>query len=301
MTSIKTIDMQHLVGRDVGTCTVLKELGRGSMAIIFEAFQRSLKRKIALKILPKALMTAMAAERFQLEAEAAAILSHANIIPIYEVGETKTFLFMSMQLVQGHDLATYIEKARKHVVPSKRILPLRTTLAVMVQVLDGLGYAHSQEIVHRDIKPANILIEKQSKRPLISDFGTAKLIRDEELGENVILGTPLYMAPEQISTTDVDGRADIYSVGTMLFQMVVNQLPLPKYDSLISLLKHKQEAREGIFKKTPSQINPRLNRDMDRIVQKAMAFERKDRFSSCEAFAKTLKAYHRRYADEVGV
>jgi serine/threonine-protein kinase len=265
------------------------------MAIVFEAFQRSLKRKIALKILPKSLMTENAAERFQMEAEAAAILSHANIIPIYEVGETETFLFMSMQLVQGHDLTIYIDKARRHVVPSKRILPLSTTLAITVQVLDGLGYAHSQGIVHRDIKPANILIEKHSGRPLISDFGTAKLVRGEELGVNLILGTPLYMAPEQISTDDVDGRADIYSVGTMLFQMIVNQLPLARYDSLVSLLKHKQAAREGIMQKKPSQLNPALNGDMDRIVLKAMAYEKENRFSTCEAFAKSLKAYARKH------
>jgi len=297
MASIKTIRMDHLVGKEVGTSTVLKELGRGTMAVVFEAYQRSLKRRIALKILPKSLMTPTAADRFQLEAEAAAILFHPNIIPIYEVGETEKFLFISMQMVQGNDLLRYIENAGKHVVPSKRVLPLSVTLNIVLQVLDALGYAHSQGIVHRDIKPANILIEKHSKRPLISDFGTAKLMRGKELGEDVILGTPLYMAPEQISTTDVDGRADIYAVGTLLFQMLVNQLPLPKYDSLISLLKQKQHERRGIFLKTPSQLNSGLNLNMDRIVQKALAFERDERFATCDAFVKALKWYRRRHME----
>ena len=298
MTSIRDIDMSHLVGQDVGTSTVLKEIGRGSMALVFEAYQRSLKRKIALKILPKSLMTPVAAERFQLEAEAAAILSHHNIIPMYEVGEGDDYLFMSMQMVQGHDLAEYLDRAAKHVMPSKRILPLNATLNIILQVLDALGYAHNQGIVHRDIKPANILIEKYSKRPLISDFGTAKMINGDEIGAEMILGTPLYMPPEQVSTSEVDGRADIYAVGTLLFQTVVHQLPLPEYDSLISLLRQKQKNKQGIFQKTPSQLNAALNRDMDRIVAKALAYSPEDRFTDCAAFAKTLKWYRRRYLPE---
>ena len=298
MTSIRYIDMSHLVGQDVGTSTVLKEIGRGSMALVFEAYQRSLKRKIALKALPKSLVTPVAAERFQLEAEAAAILSHPNIIPMYEVGEGDDYLFMSMQMVQGHDLAEYLDRAAKHVVPSKRILPLNATLSIILQILDALGYAHSQGIVHRDIKPANILIEKYSKRPLISDFGTVKMINGDEIGAEMILGTPLYMPPEQVSTSEVDGRADIYAVGTLLFQTVVHQLPLPEYDSLISLLRQKQKNKQGIFQKTPSQLNAALNRDMDRIVAKAVAYSPEDRFTDCAAFAKTLKWYRRRYLPE---
>ena len=177
MTSIRDIDMSHLVGQDVGTSTVLKEIGRGSMALVFEAYQRSLKRKIALKVLPKSLMTPVAAERFQLEAEAAAILSHPNIIPIYEVGEGGDYLFMSMQMVQGHDLAEYLDRAAKHVVPSKRILPLNATLNIILQVLDALGYAHNQGIVHRDIKPANIFAAERGQVHDVAkllDFGMVK-------------------------------------------------------------------------------------------------------------------------------
>lgn len=280
---------------NVGTSTVLKELGRGSMAIVFEGYQRTLKRKIAIKILPKQLMTPSAAERFQQEAEAAAILFHPNIIPMYEVGETNEFLYMSMQMVQGNDLLGYITKARKNIIPSKRILPLVSSINVVVKVLEALEYAHSQGIVHRDIKPPNILIEKHTKRPLISDFGTAKFVKGEEMGEEVILGTPLYMAPEQITTLDVDGRADVYATGAMLFQMIVENLPLIKFDSMISLLKHKQNDKGGIFTKKPSQLNPQLNEAMDRIIDKAMAYDPEERFPSCKAFIKTLKWYRNKY------
>ena len=166
---------------------------------------------------------------------------------------------------------------------------------MVLQLLDALCYAHSQGIVHRDIKPANILIEKYSKRPLISDFGTARVMKADEIGAEMILGTPLYMPPEQISTSEVDGRADIYAVGTLLFQAMVPQLPLPEYDSLVSLLKQKQKNKEGIFQKTPSQLNTGLHKDMDRIIAKALAYNPENRFSDCSAFIKALKWYRQHH------
>jgi len=280
---------------EIGTATVLKELGRGSMAIVFEGYQRTLKRKIAVKVLPKILMTQSGAERFQQEAEAAAILAHPNIIPIYEVGETDEFLFMSMQLVQGSDLMAYINKAHKNVIPSRRVLPLKATFNLVIQVLEALGYAHDQGIVHRDIKPANILIEKHTRRPLISDFGTVRCVKGDELGQELILGTPLYMPPEQIATAEVDGRADIYSVVVMLFQLVVEKLPFARYPSMMALLAHKQDDPKGIFKKKPSQLNPRLDTSLDRIIAKALVYDPTHRFTNCSEFIRALKWYRKHH------
>jgi serine/threonine protein kinase len=295
MVTIKSIDAKKYYGMDIGTSTVLKELGRGSMAVVFEGYQRTLKRKIALKILPRALMTNTAAERFQQEAEAAAILSHPNIIPIYEVGETDEFLFMSMQLVQGQDLLAYITRAKKNIIPSKRVLPLVPTFNVVIRVLEALDYAHGQGIVHRDIKPPNILIEKHTRRPLISDFGTARFVRGDESGKELILGTPLYMAPEQIATTEVDGRADIYAVGVMLFQMVVEKLPFVRYPSMMALLAHKRKDPKGIFLKKPSQLNGHLHESLDRIIDKAMAYDPEKRFSKCSELIRALKWYRKNH------
>ncbi len=289
--SIQTYNGDNLVGKQIGSATILSELGRGSMAIVFVAFQKTLKRKIALKILPKCLMTKTAAERFQQEAEAAAILSHPNILPIYEVGEADDFLYMNMQMIQGKDLSQFIKNARKHPVASKRTIPLGASLKIIIQVLEALDYAHTQGIIHRDIKPANILIEKHSKRPLISDFGTAKILKGDDIGEDMIQGTPLYMAPEQISSSHVDNRADIYAVGTMLFQMIVPKLPMRQYDSLVTLLRHKHENKIGIFEKKPSEINPSLNKNMDKIILKALAYNPAHRYSSCKDFIKAVKWY----------
>ena len=110
----------HLIGREVGTSTLLKELGRGAMAVIFVAYQRTLRRQIAVKILPKSLITPVTADLFQQEAEAAAILSHPNIVQIYEVGDTDEFLFFTMQLISGRPVSEFIKRAQKHVVPSRR-------------------------------------------------------------------------------------------------------------------------------------------------------------------------------------
>jgi len=295
--SIKTYPVEHLVGQQFGTATILKELGRGNMAIVFTAFQQTLKRRIALKLLPKQFMNAESAERFQQEAEAAAILSHPNIIPIYEVGDTQEHLFMCMQLIEGRDLHQYISAAQKHVIPSKRFIPVATTIRFLIQVLDALQYAHSQDIVHRDIKPANVLVEKHSKRPLISDFGMVKFLRGDQVGEGKIQGTPLFMAPEQITAVEVSGKADIYAVGVMLFQMLVPVLPVPDYKSMMEMLKHKRDAKDGIFLKKPSSLNASLHGHMDRIIQKAVAYKPEHRYNSCRDFIDVLSWYQKKYHD----
>jgi serine/threonine protein kinase len=295
MGSISTFKTDHLVGKEVGTSTLVQELGRGGMAVIFVAYQRTLKRRIAVKILPKSLMTSVAAEFFQREAEAAAILSHPNIIPVYEVGDNGEFLFIAMQLITGQSLSYFIKRAQKNIVPSKRFLPVKASIKIVINVLDALDYAHAQDIVHRDIKPGNILMETHTKRPIIMDFGLAKVSRQPQGETAMILGTPIYMAPEQILEEDVDGRADIYAVGTMLFEMLGSRLPFPKVDSASDLLKMKLNMHHRLFQEKPSQMNPQVRRAMDEIVMKAVAFEPETRYASCGEFKDRLEAYMRRY------
>jgi serine/threonine-protein kinase len=294
MNAIAQLKVDHLIGADVGTATILKELARGGMAIVFVAYQRTLKRQIALKILPKSLLTPATARRFQQEAESAAILAHPNIIPIYEVGETDDFLYFTMQLVQGHSLSGAIDRVRKSILPSRRCIPLEEALRVMVPVLDALDYAHRQGIVHRDIKPDNILIEKHTQRPLVTDFGVARILRGEDEQHPMIQGTPIYMPPEQVLGQGIDGRSDIYAAGTMLFKMLSPDLPLPEFDSKVALLKLKLRRQQGIFTKRPSEVNPLLDETMDRIILKATAFRPEERYASCRAFIEDLQTYQRR-------
>ncbi len=295
MPSIETIKVDHLIGTEVGTSTLVKELARGGMAIVFIAFQKTLKRQIAVKILPKSFLTPMSARLFQQEAESAAILSHQNIIQIYEVGETEEFLFFTMQLIQGSSLSKIMHMAQKNVIPSKRTLPLQTTIQIYIQVLDALDYAHNQEIVHRDMKPGNVMIEKHNQRPIITDFGVARLLRGEESGKPMIQGTPLYMAPEQILGRKLDGRTDIYAMGTMLFEMLVTQLPIPNFKSKVDMLKAKVLNQNGMFQKKPSELRADLNEDMDLIVQKALAKDLNQRYATCRDFIKDLEQYWNSY------
>ncbi len=293
MSSIAKITVDHLIGTEVGTSTILKELARGGMAIVFIAYQRTLKRQIALKILPKSLMTPKTAERFQSEAESAAILSHPNIIPVYEVGETDAFLFFTMQLVEGQSLARMISMAKKNLLPSRRTIPVGEAVRLCGLVLEALDYAHQMEIIHRDIKPDNVLIEKHTQRPLITDFGVAKVLRAEDEKLPMVQGTPVYMPPEQILGRGVDGRSDIYATGTMLFKMLSPDLPLPPFDSKMTLLKQKVKRQEGYFLKLPSELNADVNEDMDRIVLKATAYRQADRYQTCRDFLKDLQAYEK--------
>ncbi len=298
MESIASINVDHLIGTEVGTSTIVSEHARGGMSIIFVAFQRSLKRKIAVKLLPKKLITEKTADLFQQEAESAAILYHPNIIPIYEVGETDEFLFFTMQLIAGDTLAKLIKKTKKNIIPSRRKLPVGTTIDLMVQILDALDYAHNQDIIHRDVKPGNILLVEDILRPVITDFGIAKVLRNADDAKPIIQGTPVYMAPEQVLNKDIDRRVDVYASGVLMFQMLSETLPFPKVKTTIELLKMKVKSKNCIFIKKPSEMNPALHSDMDIIIFKATARDPLNRFRSCKEFAEALKKYKKDHINQ---
>jgi serine/threonine protein kinase len=293
MESLRTLNLDHLIGHEIGTSVLLKELGRGSMAAIFIAYQRTLKRQIAAKILPKSLLTPFASERFTQEAESAAILSHPNIVTVYETGETNEFLYILMQLVKGKSLADHLRLIKKHVLPSRRVLPIEKTLRIISDVLNALDYAHRQDIVHRDIKPANILIESNTDRPIITDFGLATTTRAPS--EDFFAGTPIYMAPEQMKSGPVDGRADIYATGMMLLEMLGSDLPQRRLTTMEEILQVKLEVKKHLFRRTPSEINPMLNRKMDDILLKALLPDPERRYATCAEFLEALTSYKDRY------
>ena len=295
MSTIGKLNLDHLVGQQVGTSVLLKKLGHGAMSVVFVAFQKTLKRQIAVKVLPKSMLTEKTAAFFQQEAESAAILAHPHIIPVYEVGETEEFLFFTMQLVQGNELSYYIRQTRKNIVPSKRFMPLQTVITLMLKILDALAYAHDNDIVHRDIKPDNIMIEAHSKRPLVTDFGVARVSRTTGKSDRLLLGTPMYIAPEQILSGSVDGRADMYSAGVMMLEMLMSQLHYPPYQTAMDLLKMKLALKDRIFRKRPSQVHPMANRTLDEILFKALAFDRNQRYPSCREFASELERFSKKF------
>ena len=295
MTSLNNMNLSHLIGEKVGSSTLLQEIARGSMGAVFVGYQSSLKRQIAVKILPKSVITPMTAGIFQQEAELAAILSHPNIIPVYEVGDAGKFLFLAMQLVKGKPLSHYIERSGKNVLPSKRTLPLDITLKIIISILNALDYAHGQSIIHRDIKPGNILIEGYSNRPIIVDFGLAQVSRKSDDTSAMIVGTPKYMAPEQVLNPEVDGRADIYATATMLYEMLTPEPIFSDINSIQDLLKKKMIPNNGLFAQKLSELNPNLNTEMDGILAKALSFDIEARYGTCREFREQLEWYAEKY------
>jgi serine/threonine-protein kinase len=289
------MNLSHLIGQKVGSSTLLEEKARGSMGAVFVGYQSSLKRQIAVKVVPKSIITPLTARIFQQEAELAAILSHPNIIPVYEVGDAGDFLFLAMQLVKGNPLSYYIKRSRKNVLPSRQTLPLNITLKIIISVLNALDYAHSQSIIHRDIKPANILIEGYKSRPIIVDFGLAQVSQKPDETSTMIVGTPKYMAPEQILNSEVDGRVDIYATATMLYEMLTPEPLFSDIKSIQDLLSKKMKRNNGLFAKKPSEMNPGLNKEMDRILSKALSFDPETRYATCREFHEQLERYSEHY------
>jgi len=290
MATLASIDLSQFIGASVGTVTLVKLLGRGSMGAVFIGYQATLKRQVAVKILPKSLASSTRAQQmFRDEAETVGILNHPNIVPVYEMGETSEFFFQVMQLVAGHDLRTIISKARKHPVPTRRILPVPDSIRSLCQVLDALGYAHEEGVFHQDIKPANILVDDRSKRPLVADFGIARTIWAEYSPTQAQFGTPLYMSPEQASRSAIDGRTDIYSVGVMLMEMTAGFLPTRK-EPPVDMIKRKRTEPDTFFTAKPSEINPSISSELEAIIVKAMAAHPENRFADCLEFKTALEA-----------
>ncbi len=291
MATISSINLSGYIGASIGTVTLVKLLGKGAMGAVFIGYQATLKRQVAVKILPKTVASSARAQKmFRDEAETIGILNHPNIVPVYEMGETEDFFFQVMQLVAGSDLRNIIVKARKHPVPSKRILPFSETIPWLCQVLDALGYAHDEGVFHQDIKPANILIDDRFKRPMVADFGIARTVWAEASSTSVMFGTPLYISPEQAAGSETDGRTDIYSVGVILMEMVAGQLPVNSEPAAEMILR-KKTAPNSFFTARPSELNPSIDSGLEAIIDKATAPFVADRYADCQEFKKQLEIY----------
>lgn len=283
------IDSRSLIGRQFGNVTIVRELGRGSMGAVFVGFQKSLKRQVAIKLLRKSVAASdRTRQQFRDEAETVAVLSHPYIVPIFEMGEDDDFFFQVMQLVDGEDLGRMIESRRRHPVPSKRLIPARRVVEIMTRVLEGLGYAHREDIVHQDIKPANIMVENGSGRPLIVDFGIARTARIEYWGEGMIVGSALYLAPEQAAGQPTDRRSDIYSTGLVLLEALAGRLPVREDEDERGIMVRKIRNPGSLLVRPPSECSPQINESMERIILKAISPYAEDRFSSCESFRSAL-------------
>jgi predicted Ser/Thr protein kinase len=215
----------QVLAKDFPQLEILEVLGAGGMGVVYKARQINLDRMVALKILaPHSDNDPAFAERFTREARALARLSHPNIVGIYDFGQSNGRYYFLMEFIDGVNL--------RQMIRAERLAP-REALAIVPQVCDALQYAHDQGIVHRDIKPENLLVDRKG-RVHIADFGLAKLVGgvpEARLTQSQhVMGTPHYMAPEQFEKpTEVDHRADIYSLGVVLYEMLTGELPLGRF------------------------------------------------------------------------
>ena len=283
-------DPSVYIGKDISSVTLLELLGQGAMGAVYVAYQKSLKRKIAVKIFPKLeVLPDRMKVQFRDEAETVAVLNHPNIAPVFDMGETDEFLYIMMQLIEGEDLRSLIRRHSLHPVLSRRTIPPQSAVKIMVSILDALEYSHNEQVIHQDIKPANILVENRSGRAYLVDFGIARTPVTESQSQ-IVFGTPFYMPPEQISGQQTDQRSDIYAAGMVLYEALAGKLPL-KPGPVEQLVHMKMNKPDQIFTCSPSQCSQAINSELERIILKAIAPKCQERYQSCLSFKADLKKY----------
>lgn len=269
--------MQELIGKTIGQYQIIEQIGKGGMATIFKAYQPSIDRYVAIKVLPQEFARdPNFVKRFAQEAKAIAALEHSHILPVHDFGTQDTINYMVMRYVPSGTLSD--------IMGTK--VPLKKVAKYVGDVARALDYAHSRGVVHRDIKPSNILIDDQGN-VLLTDFGIAKIVEGSEgtqlTAAGSILGTPAYMSPEQAQSTNIDGRSDIYSLGVVLYELLTGQPPFQAETPFAVVIKHLHDPLPP-----PRSLDSTIPEAFERVVLKAMAKNPADRFATAGAMADAL-------------
>jgi len=260
-----------------GRYQMLKELGRGGMGIVFHAYDKQLKEQVAIKILSPLLSNDPdALERLKREVSAARRITHSNVIRIHDISEINGLHFISMEYFHGTSLKDHI----------KRHGPLSTMQAFSVasQICDGLEAAHREGVIHRDLKSQNIILDSTNKIKII-DFGLARTAHMEGMtATGLIMGTPEYMAPEQVSGKRIDERADIYSFGIILYELFTGRVPFTGDSAIaVGFMQLKEDPAP------PSKVNPGINPEVERVILKALEKDPIRRYRSVLDLKKDLE------------
>jgi serine/threonine protein kinase len=267
------------IGR-LGPYRVLKVLGAGGMGVVYQAEDPDLRRLVALKaMLPALAASASARERFLREARSAAAIDHDNIVHIYQVGTDRGVPFLAMQFLQGETLDDRLKRSAK--------ITTADVLRIARETASGLAAAHKVGLIHRDIKPANLWLEAETGRVKILDFGLARAAGDDAhlTKTGAIMGTPSYMAPEQAAGKAVDARADLFSLGCVLYRLCTGRLPFQGGDTIAVLVAVATEEPPP-----PRQVNPRLPAGLSDLVMKLLAKKPEDRPASGQAVIEAVRA-----------
>ena len=267
---------ESLIGKTLGQYQIIEEIGRGGMAVVYKAYQPSLTRHVAIKVLPPQFTFDQEfVERFMREARSAATLHHPNIITIYDVSEQNGIHYFVMEYIAGKTLDA---------LAAETPMPLPRVARIIEQVANALDHAHSRGMIHRDIKPSNILVD-ENDRPVLTDFGLVRVGQDSKLTKTgMIVGTPEYMSPEQAKGEEIDWRTDIYSLGVVLYRMLAGTVPFAGSTPAAVLLAH------VAYEPLPvSQVNLSVPKTVEVVVLKAMAKDRDRRYQSARPLAEDLQ------------
>lgn len=273
--------MSDITGKILGRYKIIEQIGEGGMAIVYKAYDSRLDTDVAVKVIrvenipPYILKKALI--RFEREAKALAKLTHPNIVKVLDYGEFEGEPFLVMPYLPGGTL--------KQLLTGKS-LPWQQSVNLLIPISRALSYAHKQGMIHRDVKPSNILIT-QSGEPMVTDYGIAKIL-DEEItqdltGTSTAIGTPEYMSPEQVTSKTVDHRTDIYSLGVVLYEMVTGRKPFKADTPVGVLFKHASEPLPS-----PKKFAPNLPDAVEKVILKAMAKQRDERYQSMDDFTNDL-------------
>jgi serine/threonine-protein kinase len=266
-----------------GRYEVVSELGRGAMGVVYKAMDPVIGRTVAVKTIRLSaegtgLSRPELLARFQTEARAAGLLTHPNIVVVFDAGEEDGLYYITMELVEGKSLQALLD--------SGQAFPLPRTLRIMEQTCSALQFAHERNVVHRDIKPANLMLTADDTVK-VTDFGTAKILQFGTVQQTAhVMGTPSYMSPEQVKGRAVDGRSDIFSLGVMLYEMVTGEKPFPGQN--ITTVIYKIVNEDPV---PPRQIDPSIHPGISAVVMKALVKEPEQRYQSCREMLEDLKNY----------
>src|SRR6267142_2957226 len=266
-----------------GRYEIQGELGRGAMGVVYKAIDPVIGRTVAVKTLRLSeegtgLSRPELLNRFQTEARAAGLLTHPNIVVVFDAGEEEGLFYITMELVEGKSLQGLLDAGQA--------FPLPRVLRIMEQTCSALHFAHERNIVHRDIKPANLMLTADDTVK-VTDFGTAKILQFGTVQQTAhVMGTPSYMSPEQIKGRAVDGRSDIFSLGVMLYEMVTGKKPFPGQN--ITTVIYKIVNEEPV---PPRQIDSSIHGGLSAVVMKALAKEPEVRYQSCRELLEDLRNY----------
>src|ERR1700676_5537396 len=253
------------------------------MGVVFHGFDPMIGRNVAVKTLRLSEAgTGVSREeligRFQTEARAAGLLTHPNIVVVFDAGEEGGVFYITMEFVAGRSLQSLID--------SHQPFPLSRVLKVMEQVCSALDFAHQHNVVHRDIKPANLMLTPDDVIK-ITDFGTAKILQFGTAQTAHVMGTPSYMSPEQVKGKPVDGRSDIFSLGVILYELMTGEKPFPGQN--ITTVIYKIINEEPI---PPRSLDSSIHPGLSAVITRALAKDPAERYQSCHELMSALKNYH---------